>query len=265
MKSLTLLGLAGAAMFTQALFAQAADPFQPKPPAEVDQALRARIQEFFDLHVKGQYRKAEDLVAEDTKEFFYTQNKPKYLSCEITKIEYSDHFTKASSVVTCERYIMMPGFSDHPMKVPGTNTWKLENGKWMWYVDPESLTMTPFGRMKAGDFPKTGAAPPPPSLNNIPTSGDFLMKQLKLEPQSVQLKEGESAQVTISSVAPGTVDLTISGKPPGVDGKFDVAKVPSMGKVTLTVKAAAGAKSGTLIVQVVQTTQLLPLEVKIVE
>ena len=57
--------------------------------------MRARIQEFFDLHVKTQYRKAEELVAEDTKDYFYTHDKPTYLSCEITKIDYSENFTKA--------------------------------------------------------------------------------------------------------------------------------------------------------------------------
>src|SRR5689334_20171800 len=118
-------------LFASVLFAQGKDPFQAKPPAEVDQALRARVQEFFDLHVKGQFRKAEELVAEDTKDYFYTHDKPKYLSCEITKIDYQENFTKASVVVTCSRYVMMPGLSDRPMKVPGTNTFKLENGKWV--------------------------------------------------------------------------------------------------------------------------------------
>jgi hypothetical protein len=260
MHRLTLLALLAAVAWSQP-----ADPFKPKPPAEVDQALRARIQEFFDLHVKAQYRKAEELVAEDTKDYFYTHDKPKYLSCEITKIEYSDNFTKASSVVTCMRYIMMPGFSDRPMKVPGTNTWKLENGKWVWYVDQDALLNTPFGRMKPGDFPGNGSTPPPPSLANIPTNGDFLMKQVKMDPQSVQLKPGETAQVTITNGAPGPVDLVVYGKLAGVDTKFDRPKLKSGEKATLTFTAAKGAKSGALNVVVEQTTQTLPVQITIVE
>src|SRR6266545_4652975 len=112
MHRFTLLAVFAAVAFAQGVLAQGNDPFQPKPPAEVDQALRARVQEFFDLHVKGQYRQAEELVAEDTKDYFYTHDKPKYLSCEISKIDYTDKFTKASAVVTCSRYVMMPGFSD---------------------------------------------------------------------------------------------------------------------------------------------------------
>jgi hypothetical protein len=256
------------ALFAAVAFAQADDPFKPKPPAEVDQALRARIKEFFGLHVAGtasDYRKAEALVAEDTKDYFYTHDKPKYISCEITKIDYSDNFTKASSIVTCERYIRMPGFTDRPMKVPGTNTWKIEDGKWVWYVDQDALLNTPFGRMKPGEYAKSGEAPPPPSLSNIPTNADFLMKQVKMDPQSVKLKVGETAHVTVTSSAPGPVDLVVMGKLPGVETKFDEAKVKSGGTATLTVRAVKGAKSGLLTVQVDQTTQQLPLVVTIVE
>ena len=48
-------------LFAALAFGQSNDPFKPKPPADVDAALRARVQEFFGLHVKGQFRKAEEL------------------------------------------------------------------------------------------------------------------------------------------------------------------------------------------------------------
>src|ERR1035438_2675358 len=97
------------ALFAALACAQPNDPFKPKPPADVDAALRARILEFFDLHVKGQFRKAEELVAEDTKDFFYSANKPKYLGCDLSSIDYSENFTKANAVMVCEIYIMEPG------------------------------------------------------------------------------------------------------------------------------------------------------------
>ena len=148
------------ALFAAFAFAQPNDPFKPKPPADVDAALRARALEFFDLHVKGQFRKAEELVAEDTKDFFYSHNKPKYLACELSKIDYSDNFTKANAVMLCEQYIMMPGFADHPIKVPTPSAWKVENGKWYWYVDQDALRNTPWGRMTPGAFPEKGAPRP---------------------------------------------------------------------------------------------------------
>src|SRR5947209_2362825 len=115
----TVLALAAAAV----LLAQGDNPFN-RPPAAVDEALRARITEFYQLHVKGDFRHAEALVAEDTKDFFYTHNKPKYLSFEISRIDYSENFTRAKVTVLCEQYVMMPGFADKPLKVPTPSTWK---------------------------------------------------------------------------------------------------------------------------------------------
>ena len=253
------------ALFAAFAFAQPNDPFKPKPPADVDAALRARVQEFFDLHVSAQFRKAEELVAEDTKEFFYTRNKPKYLSCEFSRIDYAENFTKANAVMVCEQYIMMPGFSDRPMKVPTPSAWKLVDGKWYWYVDQDALRNTPWGRMTPGPFPEKGAAPPPPSLANIPTTADFLFKQVQLDRSAVRLKPGESAEVTISSAAPGEVLLLLPEAFPGVEAKLDKSALPAGGKATLTLRAAKGAKSGVFNVQVEQTMQLLPIQIAIVE
>lgn len=252
------------ALFAAFAFGQSNDPFKPKPPADVDAALRARVHEFFDLHVKGQFRKAEELVAEDTKDFFYSGNKPKYVSFEISRIDYSANFTKANVLLVCEQYIMMPGFADHPMKVPTPSMWKLENGKWYWYVDQDALLNTPWGRMKPGPFPEKGAAPPP-SLANIPTSADFLYKLIRLDKTAVQLRAGESAEVTIASGAPGPVELSVPAALPGIEAKLDKGTLPGGGKATLTLRAAQGAKSGVLNIQVEPTMQRLPLQITIVE
>ena len=252
------------ALFAAFAFGQSNDPFQPKPPAGVDAALRARVQEFFELHVKGQFRKAEELVAEDTKDFFYSGNKPRYLSFEISRIDYSEKFTRAKVTVVCEQYIMMPGFADRPMKVPTPSTWKLENGKWYWYVDQDALLNTPWGRMKPGPFPEKGAGAPP-SLTSIPTSADFLYKLIRLDKTAVQLKAGESAEVTIASGAPGPVMLSVPADLPGIEATLDKGTLPGGGKATLTLRAAQGAKSGVLNIQVEPTMQRLPLQITIVE
>jgi hypothetical protein len=252
------------ALFAALAFGQPNDPFKPKPPADVDAALRARVQEFFDLHMKGQFRKAEELVAEDTKDFFYSGNKPKYLSFEISRIDYGPNFTTAKVLVICEQYLLMPGFVDHPMKVPTPSTWKLENGKWYWYVDQDALLNTPFGRMTPGPFPNKGAAQPP-SLPTIPTSADFLLKQVQLDKTAVRLKAGESAEVTVTNGAPGPMTLSVSAALPGLEAKLDKSTLPAGGKATLTLRASEGAKSGVLQVRVEPSMQLLPLQITIVE
>lgn len=259
------------ALFAAVSFAQTDNPFN-RPPAEVDQALRARAKEFFEYHVKGEFRKAEALVAEDTKEFFYTRNKPRYLTIEISRIEYSDNFTRAKVVVICEQYVMLPGFADKPLKVPTPSTWKVEDGKWYWYVDPEALRMTPFGKMTPGPGPANGSMPSVPALPNlgaspnlgsVPITPDFLFTQVKADKQSVSLKAGESEQVTFSNGAPGMITLSLPGKLPGIEAKFDRSSLQAGEKAVLTLKAGGDAKTGVLNVQVEQTTQLIQIQVTV--
>ncbi|MBM3748697.1 MAG: hypothetical protein FJW34_23225, partial [Acidobacteria bacterium] len=82
-----------------------ADLFQKAPPA-VDEAVRARVKQFFQAHVDGKFRAAAEVVAEDSQDAFFAANKPRCYSFEITKIEYLDEFTRATAVVACEM--------DHP-------------------------------------------------------------------------------------------------------------------------------------------------------
>ncbi len=164
----------------------------------------------------------------------------------------------------CEQYIMVPGFSQHPMKVPTPSMWKLENGKWYWYVDEDALRMTPAGKMTAGPFPAAGA-PAPLAPGSVPISADFLFKQIQLDKDAVRLKAGESAEVTISNAAPGPMAVMLPKALPGVEAKLDKSLIPASGKAVLTLHAAKGAKSGVLNVQVELSGQLLPIQVTIVE
>ena len=239
-----------------------------KPPAKVDKALRARIGEFYTDHVKGEFRKAEPLVAEDTKNFFYSQNKPQYLSYEISRIEYSDNFTKAKATVVCEQYVMMPGFADKPMKVPVPSTWKLVKGKWYWYVDQSALRRTPFGEMKAGPPVAGGAAAPSPSLpTSIPdspeTAAALFMNKVRSDKSSVNLKAGQTEEVTFTNSAPGPMTLSIPVPLKGVETKFDPAEMKTGEKAVLVLKAGEGAKSGVLKVKVEQTGEMISIQVAV--
>ena len=250
------------AIFATGSFAQNADDPFNKPPADVDQALRARITEFYELQVKGEFRKVEPLVAEDTQDLYYNSSKTKYLSFEIGRIQYSDNFTRAKATVLCEQYIMLPGFMGRPMKVPTPSTWKLENGKWYWYVDPDSLRRTPLGTMASSQ--PVGSAPERKSIPEIPTTvPDFIYKQVKADKTSVTLKAGESEQVTISNSAPGAMNISLTGSVPGVDVKLDRTVLNAGEKAVLTVQAGPDAKPGVLSIRVEQTNQVIPIQVAI--
>jgi hypothetical protein len=241
MLRLTLL-----AMLACAAWAQGDNPFN-RPPADVDKALRARIMEFFQYHVTGEYRKAEALVAEDTKDYFYDHNKPKYMSVEISKIEYSDNFTKAKAVVLCEQRINNPVFGNRLFKVPTPSSWKLENGQWYWWVAPEARNLTPFGKMTPG--PEV-AGSKQAALPNIPTSGDFLFDQVKLDKKELTVPPGRSDVLTIHNTAPGIMNISVIQAPPGIEAKLNKSSLNSDEKATLTVTSGKEPQSGELQLQV---------------
>jgi hypothetical protein len=244
------------------------NPFN-KPPADVDAALRARIKEFYDYHVNAQFRKADELVAEDTKDYYFTSRKPQYLSYEISRIDYSDNFTKAKAVIMCEMYLPMPGFNDKPWKMPTPSAWKIENGKWFWYVDQKELLNSPFGGPMVPGPPikpgqgGVGMAPVGGQLPNIDMSVDFLFKQVKVEKEEVQLSAGDSADVNIFNSAPGNMDLAVLGTPDGVEAKLAKSTLQSNEKTVLKIKTSAQAKPGAVQIRVEQTGQIIPIQVKL--
>jgi hypothetical protein len=249
-------------MLTAAAAAQD-NPFS-KPAPDVDAALRARIKEFYDLHVKGEFRKADALVAEDTKDYYFNGRKPQYLSYEISRIDYFDNFTRAKAVIMCEMYLMMPGF-DKPMKMPTPSAWKLEDGKWYWYVDQKELRATPFGTMVPGPSLQPGQSGPPPAANlpNINMSADFLFKQVQVNKEELEIGAGDSTEVTVANTAPGTMDLVVFTAPDGIDARLDKSSLASNQKTALKIKTSIDAKSGVIQIRVDETGQIIPIQIKV--
>lgn len=122
-----------------AVFAQTA------PPAEVDQALRARVTEFFQDFVEAKFLAAMDLVASDTKEEYFASGKTPLKAFQIRDVKYSADFTKATVNLTVKRVWTIEQ-QQNIVDVDMPTTWKIENGKWVWYheVAPDTW-VTPMG------------------------------------------------------------------------------------------------------------------------
>ena len=120
----------------------------PEPPAEVDQALRARVKDFIQLSTDGNFRKAFEMVAEDSKDFYFGMSKPKFSGYELQTIEYSDNFTNAVVRATVKRAVSFAG-QEIQMPLPMVDTWKLESGKWMWAQPQTKMVTTPVGEVAA--------------------------------------------------------------------------------------------------------------------
>ena len=221
------------ALGAQAMGQEAAALFSKAPPG-IDEALRDRISKYFQLQVDGKPRQAEQYVAEDSKDYYYAMQKPRYLSFEIRSISYSDEFTKAKAMIAGEMNINLPEFQNKPMKIPFMTYWKVVDGQWFWYVEPDSAKVTPFGKMNPGS-----AKPTPSDASDLSKGPDVaaLWKQVQADKKLVQLKghEASSEQVTISSQFPGPVVLEIHApRVAGLDVKLDRTELKTGEKATLS-------------------------------
>jgi len=249
MVRISLITLAAAA-----LLAQTAAQKGPVPPPEVDKALRARVNEFCELHKQAKFRQAEQMVADDTKDYFYNSGKPHYVSYEIQSITYNDDFTKATAMVICEHYLPAPGFQGKTVKLLTPFNWKLENGQWMWYMPKEGMMMTPFGKMTLAPREGDTSAPAPPGAlptpPPIPASVDQFFALVKADRTELSLKRGGVEKVTITNGTPGVMFLDIAQQVPGIEAKLEGVAVPAGGFTVLRVQAGDQAASGTIALRV---------------
>jgi hypothetical protein len=256
----------GILMATAAAWGQLTTDVLSKAPPAVDEALRARISRFYQLHVEGKFRQAEELVAEDSKDFFYSANKPKYTAFEISRIDYSENFTKAKATVVCHMYVMVPGFADKPLPVPTPSLWKQVDGQWYWYIDQESINRTPFGTMKAG----TATGAPGASLPAMPSPEQAmkLLEQVAADRSEVRLNPDapSTAQVTIKNGMPGVVSLAVSApKVEGLEIKPDQPSIKggASGTVSFSYKPGKKKPAGPIAasIRVEQTGQMIPVKI----
>ena len=231
-----------APVFLLASFAAAQDAAAvfAKAPPDVDDALRARVAKFYQAQVDGKARRAEEFVAEDTKDFFYTIAKPKFLSFEIRDISYSENFTKATVTMVMEMYLMMPGFGGKPWKIPGPTFWKIENGQWCWYIDPEMMKTTPWGKMS--DSGKPSSSGTPPDLGSAPTP-ETLAKQVRADKlkATLRLTGISSDQITIHNGMPGSVRIEVRHSDVrGLEIKADRTEIPAGEDAVVSFHYASG-------------------------
>jgi hypothetical protein len=132
------------------------------------------------------------------------------------------------------------------MKIPFMTLWKVVDGQWFWYADPDASRMTPFGKMNPGPSKSDGAqAGGTPDMSKAP---DILAlwKQVQADKQSVQLKahEASSERVTISSQLPGLVSLQLQAiDVPGLAVKLDRTELKPGEKAVLSFDFKPGEKA----------------------
>jgi hypothetical protein len=212
-------------------FAQATAP----PPA-VDQALRARVNEFFQDFVNKKYLEAMDLVAEDTKEAYLASGKVRVQSFKVDSIKYNDDFTKAVVNLTVKR-IWTIQLQDNVVETPMTTSWKIEKGKWVWFNDPTANpNVTPMGRsdvslVKRDAQGHVTGLPQTISQQSVDAAArKILGQQTGLDKTEVTFPSNKPSTVKVSfrNGAAGAVQIEIAAPSvPGLSAKLDKQQVNS--------------------------------------
>lgn len=226
----THICIAGLAVFAQmTALAQA-----PAPPPDVDQALNARVTEFFQDFVDGKFRQAMDLVAKDTQDEFFAQGKEKLLGFKIRDVKYNDDFTKATVDLDVKRIWRIQG-AEQVVDVPTPTTWEIEDGKWVWYHHVQKNEWVTAMGPSNTDLIKRN---PDGTISNIPQKLDQatvaaaaqrIFEASGLDKKEVTLSSDKpsSDKVVFRNGAPGSVSLELYGVPklPGFSAKLDKATV----------------------------------------
>lgn len=189
------------------LFAQESDVFDKAPP-DVDEALRARLDKFYQAYVEEKYRVAYEMVSEEFKDEFFASPKPTYKSCQIVKISYTDNFTKANATIVCKGVMKFHGTLT--TTIPVTSLWRVENGQWMWYaLKRTGPRVTPFGLSSA---PEDNSETPMPSIPADPQKfAEDILNLVRLDKPKVVLKGYETSKdsIHVKNGMPGVVHLQL--------------------------------------------------------
>jgi hypothetical protein len=188
-------------------------PASPQAPPEVDQALRARANAFLDSQSKGDFRKAYDLVAEDSKDFYFGAPKEKATSFTIDEVQYAPDLSTATVRATMKRQMLLAG---HPVEVPQlqSSQWKLEKGEWVWYHDPsKDVTKTIIGEVPVAPLTTTTEPPVPKNMGQkaAMAAAAKIAPRAAVDKKLVTFILGKEAteQVTFHNGNPGVIQVYV--------------------------------------------------------
>lgn len=256
-----------------------------KAPPEIDEALRARLQQFIGLLSQEKFRQAESLVAEDSKDRYYNMDKNRIDDFRLIKIAYEDDYTKAVVIGlrTADLPATAPGAastSGQMARIPVTMRmhWKIENGLWCWYLPPEKEFLdTPWGKMRNPNYPgnknKRGKADLAAAQKQAEAQVNAFLANtragVKVDKQSLDFScEAPSEhQVEITNILPGSVKLKLEvGEVKGLAFRLDKTDLGPNESTRLTARYSAPEKLTksnlvNLVVRVEPTGQGIPITI----
>jgi hypothetical protein len=186
-----------------------------KAPPPIEEALRARIDQYYHAFMEGKFKDAYLLVADDSQDAFLESAKQQYRACETAKIRYSDNFTKAIVVESCKGEWRWHGVAT-PETYALASSWKIVDGKWLWYYVKPTQISSPFSPTGSIAVPPANAT----AKDNAGASvvpGDLsaaalgILAKVSLDKMTVHLRTDESSQdvIRVHNAMPGVIQLQV--------------------------------------------------------
>jgi hypothetical protein len=251
-----------------------------KAPAPVEQALRARIDQYYQAFIAGKYKEAYLLVADDSQDAFLEAGKQQYKSCETLRIRYSENFTKALVIETCNSEWRWHGVVT-PTTFPITSNWEVVDGQWYWHYVKPTQVASPFSPSGFVAVPATDAAPAknganPPIPPDMKVAAQGILAQVALDKQAVHLRQDQSSRdvIHVRNGMPGYITLKLED--PGVPGLKITLGNPQLkahDETTILFEwrpddpalqcanCAKKTRNSIVTLQVVQTAKMLPINI----
>jgi hypothetical protein len=213
-----------------------AEPAEKAPPA-VDQALRARVEQYYHAFMEGKFKDAYLLVTEDSQNAFMEADKDQYKACETIKIRYEDKFTKATVVESCKTDWVWHGIRT-PTTFPITSNWKIVDGKWFWfYVRPKVMPF-PFSPTGFIPIPSEAAMARDAAIpKDMQKAARNILSEIKLDKEAVNLLPDQTSQdvIHIHNGMPGEIQLQMDKLAiPGLKISLGKSKLEANEDTTLT-------------------------------
>jgi len=183
-------------------------------PPDVEKALRDRVTQYYQDCVEHKFREAENLLAEESKDYFYNHEKPNYKGFEIQSIKWSDDFKQANVFVflTVDMHLQNVTIPGHPTQ---ESEWKLVDGQWfMHIITPQEKFVMPFGAVvKLDPEPQPGAPVNQDEVNK------FSKANIKERATEILLGvKPDRGTVVLDSTSPGETTVHISNGTPSIVG-----------------------------------------------
>ena len=216
---------------------------QPAPAVvEAEAALRARVEQFYQFQVDKKFRQAEAMVAEDSKDEYYNRAKQNINGFSIQQIEWLDNNTRARVTIKGKVVLRAALIGAQQFEMPLLTSWKLENGEWVWYVDPDLRGRTPFGKVEiapSSDAPKSAAA------SAIGINPATLTDQVTLDLSSVTLSASSPVQtVTVTNRLPGPITLELAKpQPKGISVEIEKSELKGGEKSVIQLRLTGEVKT----------------------